>query len=238
MYYLSRPRLALPRSALARGPVLYGSGAGFALLVVLYMGALLLAPGLLPKWINPIPPNNNVPPALGTPPTGTAGNRISFIRTSQNSTKRDLYVLIRRWLQPATGHAGLYVEGSASWSPDGTTLIVQASVSGISTVVVVPVGPDNKPGRAGQLTADVKADSVLPVWSPDGTRVAFQSKRDGGDYQIFVMDADGNNKKRPPMEKRLRRPACLVSGWQDNRLHRRCGQQRRYRSRALCGAPG
>jgi Tol biopolymer transport system component len=90
----------------------------------------------------------------------------------------------------------LYVEGSASWSPDGKQIISQASINGISTVVRLTIGPDNKPTDAVQLTADVKADSVLPVWSPDGKQVAFQSKRDGAQYQVFVMDADGNNKRR------------------------------------------
>ena len=31
-----------------------------------------------------------------------------------------------------------------------------------------------------------------PAWSPDGTRIAFQSKRDG-DWDIYVMDTDGGN---------------------------------------------
>ena len=34
-----------------------------------------------------------------------------------------------------------------------------------------------------------------PVWSPDGSRVAFWSNRDGG-KKIYVMDADGSNVKR------------------------------------------
>ncbi|MEX2254649.1 MAG: hypothetical protein WEC34_04360 [Acidimicrobiia bacterium] len=32
-----------------------------------------------------------------------------------------------------------------------------------------------------------------PVWSPDGTRIAFASLRAGGDNQIFVMNADGTD---------------------------------------------
>ena len=30
-----------------------------------------------------------------------------------------------------------------------------------------------------------------PVWSPDGTRIAFVSKRNAGNIQIYIMDSDG-----------------------------------------------
>ncbi len=35
----------------------------------------------------------------------------------------------------------------------------------------------------------------FPVWSPDGERIAFVSDRDG-DWEIYVMNADGGNQKR------------------------------------------
>jgi Tol biopolymer transport system component len=34
-----------------------------------------------------------------------------------------------------------------------------------------------------------------PVWSPDGSRIAFWSNRDGKN-EIYVMDIDGSNVKR------------------------------------------
>ena len=34
-----------------------------------------------------------------------------------------------------------------------------------------------------------------PAWSPDGTRIAFVSERDGN-WQIYVMDADGGSQTR------------------------------------------
>ena len=33
----------------------------------------------------------------------------------------------------------------------------------------------------------------MPDWSPDGTKIAFVSSRDGAGSQIYVMDADGKN---------------------------------------------
>ena len=45
--------------------------------------------------------------------------------------------------------------------------------------------------QARQLTDNDDGDSK-PAWSPDGTRIAFQSDR-YGDWEIFVMNADGTD---------------------------------------------
>src|SRR6476646_5619961 len=42
-----------------------------------------------------------------------------------------------------------------------------------------------------QLTTDPGAD-YAPAWSPDSSKIAFQSDRGGG-YRIYVMDANGGN---------------------------------------------
>ena len=47
-----------------------------------------------------------------------------------------------------------------------------------------------------RLTND-KFRDVEPRWSPDGTQIAWSSKRDGqGSYDIWVMDADGGNARK------------------------------------------
>jgi Tol biopolymer transport system component len=43
-----------------------------------------------------------------------------------------------------------------------------------------------------QLTNDPAID-LSPSWSPDGSKIAFHSTRDGNDFAIWVMNADGTN---------------------------------------------
>ena len=77
----------------------------------------------------------------------------------------------------------------------GGTLLFQSDVR----------GPDNPDGRNHLFTIDVANGSVRQLtsgrnhhdagarWSPDGTRIAFKSTRAGGNWDIFVMDANGAN---------------------------------------------
>jgi Tol biopolymer transport system component len=47
--------------------------------------------------------------------------------------------------------------------------------------------------RETRLTTDV-ADDSMPVWSPDGSQIAFISGRRGV-FEIFLMNADGSNQR-------------------------------------------
>jgi len=46
-------------------------------------------------------------------------------------------------------------------------------------------------GQLSRLTHDLAYDGA-PAWSPDGTRIAFESYR-AGDLDIYIMEADGSN---------------------------------------------
>lgn len=69
-------------------------------------------------------------------------------------------------------------------------------------------GPDNPEARAHLFTLDLSSGKVTqltsgrshhdanPRWSPDGTRIAFKSTRINGQFDLFVMNADGSNVTR------------------------------------------
>lgn len=50
-------------------------------------------------------------------------------------------------------------------------------------------------GRVTQLTSGGNHNDEYPRWSPDGHRIAFSSSR-GGNFDIYVMDANGRNVTR------------------------------------------
>jgi hypothetical protein len=78
-----------------------------------------------------------------------------------------------------------------SWSPDGHTLAFTRRTRGSGNYDIYT--RDVQGGRPRRLTSDPAEDSE-PSWSPDGTQIAFVSDRDG-DYDIYVMNADGSNEE-------------------------------------------
>jgi Tol biopolymer transport system component len=92
-----------------------------------------------------------------------------------------------------------------TWSPDGTKLAFISDRDGPrkSEIWVINV---NGSGLT-KLTTNIQlgSDSGGPVfswdrnprWSPDGSRIAFDSTRDGlTDAELYVMNADGSNQTR------------------------------------------
>ncbi|HKP51742.1 MAG TPA: hypothetical protein VJ183_03725 [Chloroflexia bacterium] len=166
-------------------------GAGILLVVLVILAALL--------WFRP---NDNINPVTPTPGPASPLGRISFLRGNADGT-RDVYVVDPDGSRQERVTNGIFIEGLTSWSPDGRYIVAQISQEGISTIARITVGTDNKGGEVAALTSDMmvdgtdkKADSALPAWSPDGSLIAFQSKKEGGNFQVYVMDRDGNNKRR------------------------------------------
>jgi Tol biopolymer transport system component len=97
-----------------------------------------------------------------------------------------------------------------SFSPDGTRIVFEGHDGGDYDVYVADV----RTGRTTQLT-DAPGNDGWPVWSPDGTTIAFTSQRDdcrhaqvdapcwvdpdgapGEFHDIWLMNADGSGQRR------------------------------------------
>ena len=80
-------------------------------------------------------------------------------------------------------------EGSRSgWSPNGKQIVFSSRRDGGDLDLFVM----NADGSGvTQLTFNDGIADDDPVWSPDGTHIAFHSARDG-DEEIFVVNADGS----------------------------------------------
>ncbi len=84
---------------------------------------------------------------------------------------------------------------SASWSPDGTRLVVSYGEADNGSLYIVSA--DGKQG--GRLT-DGSTIDCRPMWSPDGKSIAYVAvPKLGGDVSgagVWTIAPDGSNKKR------------------------------------------
>ncbi|MFC3310563.1 amidohydrolase family protein [Blastomonas aquatica] len=71
-------------------------------------------------------------------------------------------------------------------SPDGSTIVFDV----LGDIYTMPVG-----GGSARRIAEGLAFDTHPRFSPDGSRIAFTSDRGGGD-NIWIMNADGSNKRQ------------------------------------------
>jgi uncharacterized repeat protein (TIGR01451 family) len=85
---------------------------------------------------------------------------------------------------------------SPKWSPDNSRIVFQSDRDFQSDSDNPIYGWDiyvmNWDGSAVLRLTSAPYDDTAPVWSPDGTKIAFQSFRNGLNYQIYVMNADGS----------------------------------------------
>lgn len=82
-------------------------------------------------------------------------------------------------------------DGAPNWFPGGQALVFAAEVgTGRSDIYRM-----NVDGSGRTRLTEHDANDSAPAVSPDGTRIAFESERDGN-YEIYVMDADGGNQTR------------------------------------------
>ena len=91
---------------------------------------------------------------------------------------------------------------SPDWSPDGETVVYDAGDPG----EIFSIHPDGSGRRQLTDRRMLRGDRGPvydrdPLWSPDGSRIAFTSSRNGGE-EVYVMNADGSTERRLTVTQR------------------------------------
>lgn len=84
-----------------------------------------------------------------------------------------------------------------TWSPDGQAIAYTSyrPSGGMGTFQDIVLSYINTGQRTTPANGDPSKQNYLPIWSPDGSRIAFTSNRDGNP-EIYVMNRDGSAARR------------------------------------------
>lgn len=85
----------------------------------------------------------------------------------------------------------------ASFSPDGTRIVFISVVNNKAQIYLADADGSN----VRQLTTDASTNAQ-PAWSPDGSKILFNSNRgspDGSVFELYIMNADGSDQKLLPL---------------------------------------
>ena len=90
------------------------------------------------------------------------------------------------------GEGGLYKDRTPEWSPRGDKIVFERHHRVAPTNELWVVDPET--GEDKRIAA-FRGRSYDATWSPDGSKIAFISNKDGdiNEYDLYVMDADGKN---------------------------------------------
>ena len=103
------------------------------------------------------------------------------------------------------------------FAPAGDSLVFAGRPAGFTNPDIWTIGLDGN--GLTQLTTSPAMDQ-FPVYSPDGTKIAFRSNRTGT-FQVWVMNADGSDQHAADHGHEPEGPAPRVEpGRQPDRLRR------------------
>lgn len=140
------------------------------------------------------------------PDVSPADHRIAYISNARSGYS-ELWVMNSDGtgatdLRPLNGPSLHYVDWTPRWSPNGQWIVFSEVISEAdgSHSQIDKIRPDGSGFTVlSDTVAGVTGASFNPTWSPDGSKIAFDSDRDipgSGVSQLFIMNQDGTNLHR------------------------------------------
>ena len=129
------------------------------------------------------------------------GTRIAFVSNRDGGFPRALHHVRGRDRCRAPTPSNSLIDANPSWSPDGGELVFERCCEGKLVAPGDLFAIDVATRAEVNLSSSGDHQEFDPVWSPDGTRIAFVSFAVGqGNLDIWVMNADGSDPVRLTQE--------------------------------------
>jgi hypothetical protein len=132
---------------------------------------------------NPVNLTNH-PAHDGEPSYSPDGTKIAF--SSWRSGSGQVWVMNADGTNPTLLQSTPTWAGTPRWSPDGSKI----SYSARGAIYVIDADGTN---QTQLLNVGCCISPVVGGWSPDGTKMVMMTDRFDGNYEIYVMNADGTN---------------------------------------------
>jgi Tol biopolymer transport system component len=141
------------------------------------------------RQITNLPPTENT---IWTPDYSPDGQQIVFSHDMTGAL--ELYTInadgsgLTQVTHDGNGHL------FARWSPDGQHFVLMSGSPEKATTVIATMKTDGS-GEVS-LTDDIPFESYQPEYTPDGKQIVFASQAGGLVSAVWIMNADGSNKRR------------------------------------------
>jgi formylglycine-generating enzyme required for sulfatase activity len=123
------------------------------------------------------------------------GSQIAFLSRRDGNVEVYLINVDGSNLQRITHNN--YDDFEINWSPDGRLIALSSQVGKFGDIYTINIETVSQGATQRTQLTDTEAHDAFPKWSPDGSRIAFITNRDGdGNWEIYVMNSDGSNQRR------------------------------------------